>query len=329
MFKWEKDVKLVTSRFFLYDVLRVSVLSYILINVLLLVMALFVDGGRSWNTGLLVGSGLAVIGLAIAILIIALLFFGNKIPYRFTATDKVASMEMMSRKAKVANRLSSFLGILTGKPGVAGAGAIAASREYTELPWKWALRAKYYPGAKTITLLNGWRAVIRFYCTEENYQEVADFVKLHVDEDNKANLKKEQDEKMDFKVASIGFSKICLMTIAAWLCLLSPFAIPEWIILTSWVMGILMVLTEIFRPLTALVSITGFLATIGFKLSAGLQVTNVFEDFQANTSYRPRYADYSGFGSFDNGDWFLFMVMIIFTLTAIGISINSLRTHYK
>ena len=325
MFKWEKDVKLVTSRFFIYDVIRVSVLSYILINFMLLITSLLVDGGKDYTPDLFIGSALAVAAVALAILLVAMVFFGNKMPFRFAVTDTAASMEMISRKAKKVNRLSFFLGLAAGKPAVAGAGAIATSREYTELEWKHCHNAKYYPKAKAITLLNSWRAVIRLYCTDENYQEVADFVSKKLASVRESRLTKEPSEKVDFTKIALNLAKFALVTATAWICLLSPFPIPEWIIVTSWIAGILMIVLNPPPAIASTITIIGFLATLALKVLAGMQISNVFEDFQYNPNYRPSYANYSGFDNFDFGDWGLFITMSVLIATVVFMSIGYLR----
>ena len=71
-------------------------------------------------------------------------------------------------------------GALARKPGVAGAGLIAASSEAMATRWAGIRRAVYDPRRRNITLRNRWRTIIVLYCTPENYEAVAAAVRLHL-----------------------------------------------------------------------------------------------------------------------------------------------------
>ncbi|GEM_PF-1902272 len=331
MLKWKNDVRLVTSRFFIYDVMRVSFLSYILMNLVLFITALIVDGLKSYDINFLLFTGITVAGLAVAILLVAILFFGNKIPYEFSVNDQAAGMNMLSRKAKVANRMSFFLGLFSGKPGLAGAGAIATSREYTGIRWKDTFSAKYYPHAGIITLMNNWRAVIRLHCTEDNYAEVSGFVKARIAESNALRAKKAakrgKEEKIsllrDFPPAKAR--SLILVTLAAFFLLISPLKVPGWMVLTIWISGIWMIQGPSPRTFSALITIFGFMAALTLQIQAGLKTRNVFDNLKNHPEYRPTHAEYSVFSGFDTADWVLFILMTVFAATAVFMAVQRLR----
>lgn len=326
MLKWKNDISLVTSRFFIYDVLRACFLAYILMNLMLLITGLLVDGLKSYGWDLPLYSGITILGVGVAILLVAILFFGNRMPFEFAVNEKGASMEMLSRKAKAANRAAFFLGLFAGKPSVAGAGAIAASREYTEVPWSSIFKANYYDRARIITLMNSWRAVIRLYCTEENYQEVKESVttwiaqaaekreRINASEDHSA------DHSIDTRALALTATKLIAVSLAAVFALVSPISVPEWLVTTAWVGGLIMVMFPPLRILSSLIVISGFLAILGMKIISGLEKFNIYDNLKDHPEYRPAYADYSAFDNFDGGEWTVFVLMAVFILVVVAMA---------
>lgn len=65
------------------------------------------------------------------------------------------------------------MGLLAGRPQLAGAGLIGMSRESEEANWSGAFRAVFDPGSHSITLRNAWRTLMWVQCTPENYATVA------------------------------------------------------------------------------------------------------------------------------------------------------------
>jgi hypothetical protein len=99
---------------------------------------------------------------------------------RYTLSASGLLLETTSRAAKVSNRAAIVVGVLSGKPGVAGSGLLAASQETQEVKWRGAFRAVYRPGSHMILLKGAWRTLMLVQCTPENYAEVAEKVAGYV-----------------------------------------------------------------------------------------------------------------------------------------------------
>jgi hypothetical protein len=112
--------------------------------------------------------------------LITLVFFGNKYHARFTVTKKGVSFESVEKRAKGAARLALLMGIFSGRPGVAGSGLLAMSQESMNVTWKGVFKAIFNEKRRTIVLRNAWRKILVIYCREENYSQVADFVKTQM-----------------------------------------------------------------------------------------------------------------------------------------------------
>jgi len=167
---WSKDVR--TNRFIVYDLFKGFGIAFLIFGLILLGIMVFTDNLDSLLQMLQVMGWIAV-GFTVLIAFVVLVFFGNHFPMRFTVTKKGVMMESLSRRAHVTNRIAIIVGLLARKPGVAGAGLIAASQEAMGYDWDEIWRATYYPSEHSITLLNTWRVVLRLFCTKENYEEVA------------------------------------------------------------------------------------------------------------------------------------------------------------
>jgi len=173
---WEIAFPLVTNRFFLYDMVKAFAWTAV-IMLILLAIAFTLAGNLSSLGGIFPVMGWVLAGLFGLMILISLIFFGNRYPTRFTLTEKGVSWAGLSRTGRKASRLAVLLGALGGKPGVAGAGLLAASSNEGSLPWKSVRRVKIYPSPRVITIMNSWRVVIRLYCSPDNFQAVAEDVR--------------------------------------------------------------------------------------------------------------------------------------------------------
>jgi hypothetical protein len=68
--------------------------------------------------------------------------------------------------------LTVVLGLLSGRPAVAGAGMLAQSRQEVFLRWNRVTKVKYKPKSLTILLRGGWMEQIALFCAAENYSQV-------------------------------------------------------------------------------------------------------------------------------------------------------------
>lgn len=173
---WETAFPLVTNRFFLYDMIKAMVWT-VVIMVLLLIITFTIAGSLDHLWGIWPILGIVMAVLFVLLFLIALVVFGNRYPTRFTLTERGVYWSGRSRAGRRASRLAVLAGVLGGKPGVAGAGLLAASSDSGGLPWKSVRRFKEYPSERVISIMNSWRVVIRLYCTPDNYRAVAESVR--------------------------------------------------------------------------------------------------------------------------------------------------------
>jgi len=176
---WEADVGLLTNPLLLRQFgTLLAVTGLVMFGLLSLLFA--VQG--EWESipmallATLVGVGV----LALLMLVVVLLFFGNRFRARFAVSETGVSFETVDRRAKAANRLAALLGVLGGSSSTAGAGMIGLSRESEAYGWRGIAVATYYPRSHSIALRNRWRMVAFLACTPGNYDQVAAFVRQHL-----------------------------------------------------------------------------------------------------------------------------------------------------
>lgn len=169
---WERSFPLVTNRFYWYDLSKLLAITYVATGAIFGVILAF---QKEWRAlpALLEGFGVLILGMGVLFVLISLVWFGNRFPTRFTINKKGALCESISRRGKFGNRAAAVAGALTASPTLAGAGLLGISGESVGIAWDEVHRVKEYPRAKVISLMNGWRVVIRLYCTAENYGQVA------------------------------------------------------------------------------------------------------------------------------------------------------------
>ncbi|MBP6887883.1 MAG: hypothetical protein KBC20_07450 [Oscillospiraceae bacterium] len=126
---------------------------------------------------------LYALGLIAALLILTWLFimvaYRGKYEAEFALDDKGVLCRTGAKQAKmrrIGNTLTVMLGLLSGKPAVAGAGMLAQSRQEVFLRWNHITKVKYKSQSHTILLRGGWTEQIALFCTQENYALVERFV---------------------------------------------------------------------------------------------------------------------------------------------------------
>jgi hypothetical protein len=108
----------------------------------------------------------------------------RKIPFgrfRYTLSKKGVLVVLVSKSLKTINRVATIAGFIMGNPGLAGAGMLSTGRESAYVSWKSVTRTVFNERGKKITLKNGWFTVMDIYCTDENYNQVADYVKAQTE----------------------------------------------------------------------------------------------------------------------------------------------------
>jgi hypothetical protein len=117
-----------------------------------------------------------IAGLWLFILLVMIIFFGNRMAMRYTIGKGEVTCNVTSKRSKWANRLLIVLGILARKPGAVGTGIIALSQESQSFEWKRVYAVK----RKVILLRNRWRSLIMIFCLPENYDDVVEIIKGNI-----------------------------------------------------------------------------------------------------------------------------------------------------
>jgi hypothetical protein len=82
-----------------------------------------------------------------------------------------------AKRNLIINTLSVILGFLSGKPGIAGAGILAQSKQDVVIRWRNIKKVKYLPSRNTVMLRGGLTENIAVFCTPENYTDVETFIR--------------------------------------------------------------------------------------------------------------------------------------------------------
>jgi hypothetical protein len=159
----------------MYDLLKVWGLATLFLGLLLAVMAVY---DRNWGALVSITPAVGAVsaGLLAIMILVMLVFFGNRFPMGFTLGPQGAIVVSLSRRGRWGNRLAVVLGALAGKPGVAGAGLLGMAQETVAVDWGDVRRLKVHPEARVISLMDSWHVVMRLYCTPRNYEAVLDAV---------------------------------------------------------------------------------------------------------------------------------------------------------
>lgn len=122
----------------------------------------------------LYGLGLLAALLFLTWLLIMVVYRGQY-EAEFVLDDKgvlCRTQQKQSKKNRIINGLAIILGLLYGRPTVAGAGMLAAARQESFLKWKRITKVRYKANSYTILIRGGWMEQLALFCTEENYPEI-------------------------------------------------------------------------------------------------------------------------------------------------------------
>jgi hypothetical protein len=177
--RWDLSIPLITNPFMLRTVLNICLLSGLLMAALLSFIFL-AAGDRGVFLPLLKMTGLVTAFIFILVLLVMVLVFGNRMPFSFHLDPHGVGVEIKSRAARRANRLAVLLGVISGKPGLAGSGLIGISQEAVFTKWGQISRIEWVDRKSIVVLKNSWRTVAILYCPEDLYPEIKTFVQDHV-----------------------------------------------------------------------------------------------------------------------------------------------------
>ncbi|MGD9949896.1 MAG: hypothetical protein AB7U29_15660 [Desulfobulbus sp.] len=89
-----------------------------------------------------------------------------------TTGVRCRTQKSQAKKNLIINTLTVILGLLSGKPSVAGAGMLAQSRQDQTIRWKNIRKVRRYPRIHTILVHGGFAEHLALFCTPENYLDV-------------------------------------------------------------------------------------------------------------------------------------------------------------
>lgn len=292
---WEISISLVNNPFIFRVSVQLCLITWLVMTILLGVVFLAMeDFDALWPMmGVMT---LVTFALWITMLLVMLLFFGNRTPMRFTIDRGGVTGEILSKRSKTANRLLVLLGILSRKPAAAGAGLIASSQETQTFEWERVYAVRCDEKRRTVTLRNRWRSLITLFCLPENYDDVLEIVKQKIPS-------RLGDQKREKNPLAALLSRTFLTVLACVLLfkLDYPFEVNLFIpvFILCFAMGTIWLI-----PLFGYVVIGATLFLAGILLFQGLQV---------HTSQYASLGSYLGFELLDGGEWF-FMALVFFAL---------------
>lgn len=180
--EWITSFPLATNRFILYDMAKVILWTGVLLAAIGIPIALAqgaADEPLSDWLQVFAIFGLVLAGLALLLLAVMIVFFRNRFRAWFAVGPRGLAFETRSRNARWSSRAAMAAGMLAGSPGAIGAGLIAYSQEEAATPWSDVRRVRFHPRHCVISVMNGWRVLLRLYCTPANYHEACRLVRLN------------------------------------------------------------------------------------------------------------------------------------------------------
>ena len=169
---WNANLPLITSSVVIKQLLFALVVSNLCVLIFILTVDAF-SGDLTLQRFLnYVLYTLIIFGsLSVLAALVMLVFYGNRYEYKFTLDETGITSETVG-KTKKKNAIINFLLIFSGKPGPAGTGLLAASRQKEKIAWSKVDRIQTDANKLEIVLRRKGRAIMLIRCTPENYAEV-------------------------------------------------------------------------------------------------------------------------------------------------------------
>ncbi len=172
---WDIDVPLLTNRHVLSAMLKVILGAGALTGALVSLL-LAIQGDWKHIPALLAVFLAISAGLFLLAVLVMWIFFRNHMQMRFTVDSQGVCSLTTDRMARFGNRSALLLGLLAGRPGVAGSGALAMAQEQQMLHWDAVADVAFDPVRHCLAFRNRWRVLMRVYCSPENYETVCALV---------------------------------------------------------------------------------------------------------------------------------------------------------
>jgi hypothetical protein len=110
-------------------------------------------------------------GLSFLAALVMLVVYGNQYDYHFSV-DEVGAKAETAGGTRKKNSIINFLLLLSGRPGPAGAGLLAASRQSEMVKWKDVDQVDFDARKMEIVLRRKKRALMLVQCNAENFDQV-------------------------------------------------------------------------------------------------------------------------------------------------------------
>jgi len=176
LLSWQVEISLINNRFIIWNVVKGSLLSLLLLFVILGLILGFTDVMRGLKTAFIacLWTGLFIVFISIFTLLVVL---GNKYPLEFIINEEGIIMKSQSRRAKAAHRLAFILGLLGKSSAAMASGALGKSGEIAVCGWKEIDSVKLYPDKRVVAARQNFIQTMYVFCTESNFQQVANLIK--------------------------------------------------------------------------------------------------------------------------------------------------------
>jgi hypothetical protein len=169
---WQASLRLLTNVVVIRQLFFVLALSVLFVLVFALSLEAFeghLTPQAAWRYLLI--TLLILGGLSFLAALVMLVVYGNKYEYQFTMDEVGVKAETVGG-TRWKNGIINWLLLLSGRPGPAGAGLLAASRQRELVKWKDVDRLDFNAKKKEIVLRRGKRALMLVQCTTENFDRV-------------------------------------------------------------------------------------------------------------------------------------------------------------
>jgi hypothetical protein len=316
---WDYDIPLVTNRFIMQDVAKVLVLTFAIMSAMFMLIGISQGVDEFLRLLPVIPMfGVCVLGIGVLMVLVMLIIYRNRFHCRFTVDSEGVSYDVTSAQ-KTANLAVIVLGIVTAKPGMAGAGFLARAQESVSYDWASVHRVDVFPRHRAVCIRNSWRTLLGIYCTPENYDAVA---AVALDGVKRAESVREERIAQARKSRSAALRRIAwlpVVLISAVLCTAQPLLDGQFglVWLAAAVLALSVICAGPARRLTGIVGMLLVVATALVAIHNGLVQTSFANGLIHWNAFRT---------ATDEGDLPFFVIGCIGALGLLALSARSILT---
>lgn len=291
---WEIGIPLATNPRMLKTMALVAVLAALIPSAL---MSVILGAQGEWD-GILPLLGIFMLvglGVWISFVLIMLVVFGNRLQTRYTLDAHGIRQETIDRTSRITNRLAVLAGTLGGRPGTAGAGLIAVSREAEGLDWRGGFTLETQPRAHRLIFRNAWRPLLEVYCTPENFAQVESLAQHFMAAQGTAKRAATRSPLPRYLLHSALILLAAFVLLTAYgefdLDLFPPILLLAFALATLW-----------------LIPLFGYVVLV---INAGILISFAVVLGEGRTSYFPPHESYRHYEVFSDADWSLLALAVL------------------